>query len=164
MSGPDGIEIRIAGEEHFALAADFRFRMFADIDPGVDHSAEREEYARGVAGYFSRHANNPGQTLVVALSEGEAVGCAAMMIEERPPRLGKKRGDFAYIHNVYVLPAHRGRGIARAMVQRLLAEAASSPAGRVRRVGLHASTFGASLYSSMGFAPSGKYMELELSD
>lgn len=164
MSLPDGVEIWIVGPECFGLAADFRFRMFADIDPDADHSEEREEYTRGVAGYFERHAKDPGQVLVFAFFAGEALGCAAMTMEERPPRMGRQRGDFAYIHNVYVLPEYRKKGIARALVARLVEEASAHPEFRARRVGLHASILGAPLYASMGFATSEKYMELELSD
>ncbi len=160
---PQSIVIRrTTGDDYFGIVAEFRYRMFADIDPGVDHSAEKEEYLRKVVDYFRRHAADPGQILVFAFDEdrGEIpVGCAAMIVTERPPRLGGPRSNSAYIHNVYVLPEYRKRGIARALMEFLHREAETM---NVRRMGLHASPFGAPLYSSMGYAKGGRYMEMEI--
>lgn len=159
---PAGIDLIRAGAIHFAQVALFRYRMFDDIDPDVDHSAEKDAYLAAFESYLERHAADPGQVIFLAVDTEAGdipVGCAAMIVEDRPPRLGQKPEAYGYIHNVYVLPPYRGRGIARALVQRLHDE---SRVMRVRRIGLHASGFGAPVYEGLGYRHSHKYLEYEL--
>ncbi|WP_045234703.1 GNAT family N-acetyltransferase, partial [Deinococcus pimensis] len=56
----------------------------------------------------------------------------------------------AYVLNVFVEPGDRGRGLARTLMDHLLAEARARD---VRVVALHASGLGRPLYERMGFTP-----------
>jgi GNAT superfamily N-acetyltransferase len=82
----------------------------------------------------------------VALAGGEAAACAAVL----------DRDDDACVTAVATLPEHRGRGLAGALISRLLAAAA----GRgVRTASLQASRAGAPVYGRLGFADVG-FIEL----
>jgi GNAT superfamily N-acetyltransferase len=82
----------------------------------------------------------------VALAGGEPVACATVL----------DRGDDACVTAVATLPEHRGRGLAGALISRLLAAAA----GRgVRTASLQASKAGAPVYERLGFADVG-FIEL----
>jgi len=63
-----------------------------------------------------------------------------------------------YVLNVYVEPAHRKRGLARAVIEAALD---ACRARRIRIVSLHASESGRSLYARLGFEPTTE-MRLEL--
>ena len=59
-------------------------------------------------------------------------------------------GDrLAFVYNVYTEPAHRGRGLARRVMERFTRSAAAEGIGSVA---LNASTSGQPLYESMGYA------------
>lgn len=64
----------------------------------------------------------------------------------------------AYIDNIYTLPNSRRQGIARQLVQHLLAE---SRADGIHVFKLHASADGANLYRNLGFEPTSE-MRLNL--
>ena len=71
----------------------------------------------------------------------------------RPPEDGAGDlvlGPEAIVLNVYVEPAWRRRGVARALMRALLDDLA---ARGVRRIVLHASPDGRRLYERLGFAP-----------
>jgi len=76
--------------------------------------------------------------VAVALAAGEAVAGAAVL----------DRGDDACVTAVATLPEHRGRGLAAALISRLLAAAG----GRgIRTASLQASSAGAPVYERLGF-------------
>lgn len=167
-----GFRIIRAGPQHFSLLARYRFRMFEDIEPGIDHASEQSEYVQAVEDFFRARAEDPGQILLLAVDDSQAssqdqaeapvaMGCAAMIVSERPPRLGRKYTRYAYVHNVYVLPEFRGRGIAKTLVSELKTIAIAM---NVRRISLHASRMGAAVYTALGYTHPETYMELQLPD
>lgn len=99
----------------------------------------------GWAAALGAEPEGPAET-ALALAGGEAVACAAVL----------DRGDDACVTAVATLPEHRGRGLAGALISRLLADAA----GRgVRTASLQASKAGAPVYERLGFADVG-FIEL----
>ena len=60
-------------------------------------------------------------TAVSVWFDGEQVGMA---------RVVSDRFTIAYLNDVYVLPQHRGKGLARAMIERLRADPAFADVGR----------------------------------
>ena len=79
---------------------------------------------------------------VLAEADGVAVGCARW----------RAAGGAAKLERFAVLPEARGRGVARALVARTLADARA--AGH-RRFALHAQTYAAPLYAAFGFRETG---------
>ena len=76
------------------------------------------------------------------------VGSAVMWFREDQPRPGVRRLRVPYLMSVYVEPRSRGGGVATALTERLVAEAARLG---YPRVVLHASRFGRSVYGRLGF-------------
>jgi len=82
----------------------------------------------------------------IAIADGEPVACALVL----------DHGDDACVSAVATLPGHRGRGLAGAIISRLLASAAE----RGMRTGsLQASRAGAPVYARLGFEDVG-FIEL----
>lgn len=84
--------------------------------------------------------------------DGGLVGLALLMVHTHPPRMRgrtactERRG---YVTTVFVDRDHRRRGVARAMMESLLAHARTDG---LRRVLLRTSDDGRALYESLGFA------------
>ena len=87
----------------------------------------------------------------VAEAEGRAVASGLLWFQDWHPRPKVPRGTIPYLLSVYVDPAVRGKGLARAITQKAIA--AARAAGHPR-IALHASEAGRPLYASLGFVPS----------
>ena len=74
----------------------------------------------------------------IAVADGEPVACALVL----------DHGDDACVSAVATLPGHRGRGLAGAIISRLLASAAERG---IRTGSLQASRAGAPVYARLGF-------------
>ena len=120
----------------FDLAAIHAFLASSYWSPGIP----RQVLERAIA----------GSLCIGALRRGEQVGFG---------RLVTDRATFAYLADVYVLPEHRGQGVARAMLEALLAH---PEVQGLRRVML-ATRDAHALYAKFGFkalsAPD-RFMEL----
>jgi N-acetylglutamate synthase-like GNAT family acetyltransferase len=77
---------------------------------------------------------------VCALSDGELIGFGRVITD---------RATFAYLADVFVLPAHRGRGVAKSMVRELLAHAELQGLRRWMLMTRDAHA----LYAQFGFVP-----------
>lgn len=90
-----------------------------------------------------------GSLCIGAYSGGTQIGFA---------RLVTDRATFAYLADVFVLPAHRGRGVSR----RMLAELFAHPEVQGLRRMMLATRDAHGLYAAFGFAPlavPGRFME-----
>ena len=90
---------------------------------------------------------------------GAVVGGAALWIRDRHPGLLGTSNQHGYILNVYVAPEYRRNGLARRLVEVILARCKELGLDTVE---LHASDQGRPIYSSMGFAATNE-MRLTLS-
>lgn len=95
----------------------------------------------------------------MAESNGEAVSISGMVLFKRPPYLENLQGVEAYILNMYTAPAHRGKGLARKLLEHSIDESGKHG---VKRIWLHASEDGKHLYENMGFTKKDSEMELFL--
>lgn len=130
--------IRTATPEDAAIIAHHRAAMFYDM--GFVSKAEAERLAAApppqlaallAAGEYFGH---------LAEKAGQVVAGGGMILRRLLPRPGSLQGgEEAYILNVYTEPPHRGRGLARMVMQSLLASGAERG---VARVSLHASDAG----------------------
>lgn len=158
-AAPVGLAIEAAGSAEAGILGDFRARMFAEMEEANAAEEVRAAVASGAADYFRRKAGEADQVNLVARLGGRVVGCAAMILEERPARPGEARPLGGFVHNVYVLPEERGKGVAKALMERLRAEA---EARGVSRINLRASEAGRPLYLGLGYAQNPKDLELKL--
>lgn len=90
--------------------------------------------------------------------DGEAVSACGVVIDQHPPTPDNLSGRIGYLMNVVTAPEHRGRGLARRVIQAALRWL---DARGIRRVTLHATDMGQSLYASLGFAPVSNEMRLK---
>jgi len=153
------LHIRRARVEDALAIARFRCDMFRDMHPERDYSSVRAELLAGNEDFHRRHADDPDFVTFIVDSAGEPVGCASLLIEEKPPHADFLRNFSGYVLSVFVEPAFRGRGAARALMERIYEEAA---ARGIARLSLHASKYGKPLYLSMGYQPNPEFLELKL--
>ena len=82
--------------------------------------------------------------------DGKVAGSAGVLLLDWPPSPRDPRGGIGFVYNVYVEPASRRRGIARATLEALHAWAKSRGLGALA---LHASEDGRPLYETLGYLP-----------
>ena len=110
------------------------------------HQAIQEKMVRGVLGAFVIDAN---PVLSAASSDRPPLlACAVATLEERLPGPGFPRGLSGSMSSVFVEPAHRGRGFARAVVSASVSWLEEKGA---EVVDLHATPDAEGLYRSLSF-------------
>ncbi len=115
-----GLHVREAQEGDVEALARLILRFYRfneEFDPAWAVAEDAEEQARRLA---VEYAGGRGLTLV-AVSDEEVVGYLHVEVRENPMLASKRLG---VITELYVLPSHRGRGIASRLVeeaQRILA-------------------------------------------
>jgi putative acetyltransferase len=97
----------------------------------------------------------PGGGLWVAYQDGAALGCVALHA------LGPTVGE---IKRMYVGPAHRGHGVARALLERVIEEARRRNYDTLRLGTLATMHAAQSLYASAGFREIEPYRAVEFGD
>ena len=85
---------------------------------------------------------------IAETEEGNAVGCGLLWLQPRPPSPMYPRSFVPYVMSMYTAPEARGRGIATAIVRRLVAWARAEGYPRVE---LHATPAGRPVYGRLGF-------------
>jgi GNAT superfamily N-acetyltransferase len=149
-------EIRLATlddvDELIRLRLDFLEEvgnLKADVDGGELGAALRDYLVRKLPG---------GEFMAwVAEAEGAIVATSGVTLFERPPNGANLAGLEAYLSNMYTVPAWRGRGVGTALVETIVAHLKRT---RVRRIWLHATEQGRSVYARAGFVPGETDMEL----
>jgi GNAT superfamily N-acetyltransferase len=96
----------------------------------------------------------------VVEAQSEIVAGGGITIIQWPPGPRDLGDRLAFVYNVYTEPAHRRRGLGRAVMEAIHAWCREE---RIGSLALNASRFGQSLYESMGYAvPSSPMMVLAL--
>jgi len=115
-AGPEigGVNVEIVTDATLRTWADIAVEAFLNLDGtgSVADAFEREQ----LTAVFDEMMVVPGFLRYVARIDGEAVGEAAMRID----------GDLAQLAGAGTLPAARGRGVQKALLQRRLADAAAA--------------------------------------
>jgi GNAT superfamily N-acetyltransferase len=138
------ITIRAATPDDHDMLSSVIAASYATLDDG---SYEPEVLARAMP--LMAKANPAllaSRTYYVALADGEPAGCGGWTFEK--PGAGKREDGVAHIRHFATHPAHLRKGIARALLDRCLAEAAAAGARIMKSQStLPAETF----YASAGF-------------
>ena len=163
---PGRVRIRPVTIEDRATLLEFRFAMWADMEAALHHGpggavsdvADRAALLKASERWVEEHI---GLDFVAFLADldGRPVATAALMWFEHPPVPANPSGVEAYIFNVYTRPEARHMGLARALIERLIAEARTAGVGRIW---LRASREGRPLYESLGFRAQDDDMRLTL--
>jgi GNAT superfamily N-acetyltransferase len=153
------------------MTLDISYRMATAGDlPALAALRYEMEVERGRAGpsleeYTAAYAEATRDELIrgthrawLAEADGEPVGCALLVVWTMPPNFTSSRRTRGFVSNVYTRPTYRRRGIARHLMELLVAWARAEGVGRLI---LWSSAEGRPLYKALGFTPS-RAMELNL--
>ena len=150
---------------------DIRKALLSDVDAltelrmelltlaGDVNETNRPSVARANKEYFENKLTDGSFSAWVAESNGIIVSMSGLVFFERPPQGQNMSGLEGYIMNMYTMPEYRGKQIARALLEKCIADCRRLGAGRVW---LHSSRDGYHLYKSTGFTKNGSEMELLL--
>jgi GNAT superfamily N-acetyltransferase len=142
-------DVRAATEADIAELVRLRALMFADLGGAWGTPPAGDGWRDRCAAEVARQLR--GDTMRILVVDGDT-GLAASgigVIDQRLPSPYNPDGRVGHVFGVVTDPAHRGRGHARAVMERLLAWFEDSG---VRRVDLNASPDGMPLYRGLGFA------------
>ncbi len=106
--------------------------------------------------YYDRHMADGTFFSWIALYDGEIVATSGMSIVEKPPTYGNPSGKMGILSSIYTRPLFRRRGIAKALLSRVVEEARALGCGHVQ---ITASDMGVSLYEDFGFTRYNKYLQ-----
>ena len=148
------IHFRKAESSEIPLLAELRKKQL--IDEGSAPNAEADVY---MIPFFKKHLSDGSLVEWVAEEDGQIVATAAMMFMEFPPAYSNPTGVRGYVTNMYTSPEYRGKGIASALLEKLMEEAR---ARNIRIIFLGASKMGKPVYRRFGFEETGKWMDLSL--
>ncbi len=139
------IEIRRANQHDLPALR----RLFEEYAKGLGIDLAFQGFDDEVAGLPGKYALPEGR-LLIALHDNELAGCVAM----RPLANG-----ICEMKRLYVRPSHRGHGIGKALVARILHEAAGAGYQAMRLDTLPTMTEAQTLYRAFGFAPIPPYYD-----
>lgn len=149
-----GLTIRRAMRDESAIIAKHRADMFTDM--GVVPNADLAEDLTASTQAYLAIALGDGSYVGWLASDqaGQIVGGAGVYFMPQVPRLSENRthvvkSPMPVVQNVYVVPAWRRKGLARALMKTVTQWAAAQG---LDRLVLHASEEGRALYTSMGFS------------
>lgn len=150
------VSIREARPDEFELAARHYVGMRRELG-WSDEELDADFVALFTATYAESAASGDSRYFVAEI-EGEVIGSAVALRRRPMSERYLKSKPSGYLANVYVAPAHRRHGAARALTSAAIGWLASIGCSVVR---LQASETGRPLYESMGFVSTGE-MELRL--
>lgn len=135
-----------------------RLQFLKEVYPQADDSRDAVLQEK-ITAYLQEHLPKGDFVNLFAEDNGQVVASAGIVFYNQPPLYHNLDGQVAYILNVYTLPAYRGQGIARALMERLITEAKDRNTGKLS---LHASKDGRLLYEKLGFLAGDNEMTLQL--
>lgn len=148
------MEIRIATKEDIDLLMSSRLEMLKVVNSLPADYQFDEVIVDESRDYFL----NGDHITVLAIDNGEVIGCASMSFMRIMPTFGHPTGKRAHLMNVYTRNEYRRQGIARKMCEILIDETWKRGA---TEISLDATKMGRPLYESLGFKASEECMVLE---
>ncbi|MCM1522187.1 MAG: GNAT family N-acetyltransferase [Muribaculaceae bacterium] len=134
------------------------FHKLSDIDSWMDWRLEvigavfgsvpDRELIRANREYCLRHLADGTHIPFVCELDGVEAGCGAICLTEEIPSPDNPSGRCAYLMNIYVRPSLRRRGVAGAIVRRLIEEAQTRGCGKIY---LETTPMARNLYAAYGF-------------
>ena len=147
------MEIRFATKEDIELLMSSRLEMLKVVNNLPADYQYTDEFVKESREYFL----NGDQTTVLAVDNGEVIGCASMSYIRIMPTFSHPTGKRAHLMNVYTRNEYRRQGIARTMCEMLIGDAWNRGA---TEISLDATTMGRPLYESLGFKSTSEGMVL----
>jgi GNAT superfamily N-acetyltransferase len=149
----DALTLRLATVDDIPALISHRRRMFEDMYSSQDVIRDRAGYAAMDDAYavLLRYEIPAGSTRVWVIEDGGAiVASGALKFTDWLPRPDGQRRGLVYVHSVYTVPEYRRQGLARRLLNAMIAYCRDNGWPRVT---LHASDMGRGLYEDLGFKP-----------
>lgn len=133
-------------------------RLRADFVRSLGYLPDRAAFVAATTTYLEKHLND--DLLVRLAMDGERIAASAMLqMYDTPPRPACPNGKNALLLNVWTDPDYRKRGLARRVVETLIADAREREVGTIL---LDYTDEGLHLYRKLGFQPLDREMALNL--
>jgi GNAT superfamily N-acetyltransferase len=129
-----------------------RIEMFKDMGNRFDEAAIAASFGEWVVAMM---AQGIYKAWLIEDAAGAIVGGGGMTIIPWPPGPRYPGERLAFVYNVYTEPAHRGRGLAKRLMEEIHA---FCRANGITSVALNASQFGQPLYETLGYQVSASPM------
>jgi len=145
--------LRLATVDDVPVLVSHRRRMFEDMSALKGEQYDRAGLDAMDAAYaVLLHYEIPaGSTRVwVIEDEGRIAASGALKFTDWLPRPDGQRRGLVYVHSVYCVPEYRRQGLARRILQAMIAYCRENG---WPRISLHASEMGRGLYEELGFQP-----------
>jgi ribosomal protein S18 acetylase RimI-like enzyme len=153
---PEGYSLRLSTPGDAPALAEARIAMLDELEPG--QARENASYRERMTTFFRRALAEGSLRAFVIEREGALACTGACCLVAHPPKPAEPSERRAFVVNVWTDPAHRRRGLARALMQALLEDARAQG---VKRVDLRSSEAARPLYRALGFRTI-EMMRLEL--
>lgn len=118
-----------------------------------------QEIINSLTDYFSKTMCTDSFIAWLAVDNGRIIGTSGLCFYTLPPSYKNMTGNIAYIMNMYTDPAYRGKGIATYLFEQLIFEAKKL---NYKKISLHATDMGRSLYLKFGFKETDNEMVFDL--
>ncbi|MCR5828947.1 MAG: GNAT family N-acetyltransferase [Lachnospiraceae bacterium] len=105
--------------------------------------------------YYHKHMADGTFVSWLAMDGDRIVGTSGMSFVEKPPYFSCPSGKLGLLSSMFTDPEYRRRGIAKELLDRVIAEARSYGCGSVH---ITASNMGVKLYTAYGFKHNGNFM------
>ena len=109
--------------------------------------------------YYHRHLADGTFVSWLAVDGEKIIGTSGMSFVEKPPYFSCPSGRIGLLSSMYTDPGYRRRGIAKELLDRVVAEARAYGCGSVQ---ITASDMGVLLYTAFGFTKNGNFMQYKL--
>jgi GNAT superfamily N-acetyltransferase len=147
--GASILNVRNATRDDIEALVSLRIQLLEATDPSFDGA---------LRAWLRTHLADGSFRAWIADDAGTVVAASGLTVLDRPPYPGNATGLDGYVTNMYTLPAYRRRGLARQLLEVLIAHARQVG---IKRLFLESSREGQQLYEEFGFRLS-RGMELTL--
>lgn len=149
----DTLILRLAVVDDIPVLVSHRRRMFEDMDALKGVTRDRAGFDAMDTAYavILRDEIPVGATRVWMIEDaGKIAASGALKFTDWLPRPDGPRRGLVYVHSVYTAPEYRRQGLARCILQAMIAYCRENG---WPRISLHASEMGRGLYEELGFMP-----------
>jgi len=150
------ITFRVAMAADIESLADLRWQMSGEYQ---SDEVTHDEYIAAFREAITDELAQGRYRAWLAEVDGHAVACTALIWWPMPPNLDEMHRRRGYVSSVFTHPDYRRRGLARTLMEMLIAEAREL---HITKLLLNTSTMGRPLYESMGFIVPERGLEIAL--
>ncbi len=119
-------------------------------------ATEEVDLKPALTDYYRRHMADGTFVSWLAVDGEKIVGTSGMSFVEKPPYFSCPNGKIGLLSSMYTADEYRRRGIAKALLTRVVEEAKEYGCGCVQ---ITASDMGVLLYTDFGFVKNGNFMQ-----